>query len=272
MLTLSLLALAALPDARMVVLLPDSVGSETLAANPAPAAEVPASLVEARKLADQLRYEEAVVEYQRYLAVPERPLPERAQALLELGFIHLVLGDQANAEARAAQALELDANVPVPRSAPKKQRDFLEAMRKQFLARARLQLEERRPDDAPNVVRVTVADPEKTVKRVLLRHAMTSTGPYYSSEMTCEGDACTGAIPPPRDTASASFTAWYYVEALDAAQGTAARAASPDAPLQLVVVEQKAWYQSPVVWGITGAVLVGIATVIYFLAPQPPAH
>lgn len=270
MLTLSLLALAALPDARRVVLLPDSVGAEVRGV--APAAEAPSSLAEARKLADQLRYEEAVVEYQRYLAVPERPLQERAQALLELGFIHLVLGDQANAEARAAQALELDAEVPVPRSAPKKQRDFLEAMRRQFLARARLKLEERRPDDPPNVVRVSVADPEQRVKRVLLRHAMTSTGPYYSSEMTCEGEVCTGAIPPPRDAASPSFTAWYFVEALDGTQGTAARVASPDAPLQLVVVEQKAWYQSPVVWGLAGAVLVGVATVVYFLAPQPPTR
>ena len=45
-------------------------------------------------MAEQLRYEEAVVEYQRYLATPDRPIAERANALLELGFVHLVLGDQ----------------------------------------------------------------------------------------------------------------------------------------------------------------------------------
>jgi hypothetical protein len=68
----------------------------------------------------------------------------------------------------------------------------------------------------------------------------------------------------------ASFTAWYFVEALDPTQLTAARVASPDSPLQLSIVDQKPWYTSPVVWGISGAALVGIATVVFLLAPQPP--
>ncbi len=256
---------AALSDApRAVVLLPETGAREVLAAT----AELPPALLEARKLAEQLRYEEAVVEYQRYLALPERPLTERAAALLELGFIHLVLGDEANAEARAIQALELDAELPAPKAAPKKQKEFLEAMRRQFNARARLQVDQRRSDDAPNAVRVTVADPERKVRRVLLRHAVAPTGPYFSTEMSCDGDACTGAIPPP--TEATGFTAWYYVEAFDDAQATAAKVAGPDAPLQVVVVEQRAWYQNPVVWGVSGAALVGLATVVYFLAPQPP--
>lgn len=260
-------SLAMLPDApRTIVLLPEGNGAGLVLA--ATATATPPSLLEARKLSDQLRYEEAVVEYQRYLAVPERPLKERASALLELGFIHLVLGDQANAETRALEALELAPDLSVPSSAPAKQVDFVARMKKVYLARARIALEPRQDGDQPFVVRVTVADPEKKVARVLLRHALTSTGPFYSSEMTCDGDACVGSIPPPKD--ASSFTSWYYVEALDGAQATAAKVGSPESPLQLAVVDQKAWYTSPVVWGITGAALVGIATVVYFLAPQPP--
>lgn len=231
---------------------------------------VPSALIEARKLADQLRYEEAVVEYQRYLTVPERPLKERASALLELGFIHLVLSDQTNAEARALEAFELDPKLTLPSTAPAKQFDFLEAMRKTFLARPRLELEARQDTDPPFLVRVKVIDPNQKVARVLLRHALTSTGPYYSSEMTCEGDgdSCSAAIPPPKGVTN--FTAWYFVEGLGSRQLTVARVASPDSPLQLAVVDQRAWYSNPAVWGIAGAVIVGIATVVYFLAPQPP--
>jgi hypothetical protein len=188
--------------------------------------------------------------------------------LLELGFIHLVLGDEANAATRALQALELDPALELPPSAPARQVDFLASARRDFLASARVQVEPRVDADAPGLVRAKVADPEKKVKRVLLRHALASTGPFHSTVMRCEGDTCSGTIPPPQD--SNSFNAWYYVEALDSAQLTVARASSADSPIQLAVVGRKSWYQSPVVWGVGGAALVGIATVVYFLAPAPP--
>lgn len=262
------LVLAALPDApRTIVLTPEGGAVALTVAAPASGA-TPSSLLDARKMAEQLRYEEAVVEYQRYLATPDRPQAERAAALLELGFIYLVLGDQPNAESRALEALELDPKLQVPSAAPAKQVDFVAKMRKLWLSRARLELQQRDEADPPYLVRVKVLDPERKVTRVLLRHALTSTGPFYSTEMTCTDDACAGSIPPPKDVAS--FTAWYFVEALDATQLTAAKVASPESPLQLSVVDQKPWYTSPVVWGITGAALVGIATVAFLLAPQPP--
>ncbi len=255
------LLLAALPDSpRTFVMTPETGGLVMSAA--------PSSLVDARKMADQLRYEEAVVEYQRYLAMPERPLAERAAALLELGFVHLVLGDTVNAEARALEALEFDSKLTVPSTAPARQVDFVNRMRKLALSRARLELQQREAGEPPYVVRVKVADPEGKVSRVLLRHALTATGPFYSAEMTCRDEQCTGSIPPPKD--SPSFTAWYFVEALDAEQATAAKVASPESPLQLSIVDQKPWYTSPVTWGIAGAALVGIATVIYFIVPPPP--
>jgi hypothetical protein len=233
-------------------------------------AATPPPLLEARKLSDQLRYEEAVVEYQRYLAVPERPLKERASALIELGFIHLVLGDSTNAEARALEAFELDPMFSLGSGAPTKQLDFVKGVRALFMSRARLELEERRDADAPFVVRVKVVDPQQKVARVLLRHALSSTGPFYSSEMRCDADGehCSGAIPPP--AGAERFTAWYFVEGVDGRQLTVARVAGPESPLQLAVVDQKGWYTSPVVWGLAGAVVVGIAAVVYFLAPQPP--
>ncbi|MDP2272652.1 MAG: hypothetical protein Q8N23_00945 [Archangium sp.] len=262
------LVLSILPDApRTIVLLPES-GAMSAVVSAAPATATPSSLIDARKMAEQLRYEEAVVEYQRYLATPERPIAERANALLELGFIHLVLGDQLNAESRALEALELEPKLSVPSTAPTKQVDFVVKMRRLYMARARLELQQRDDSDPPYVVKVKVVDPEKKVTRVLLRHALTSTGPYYSSEMECVDELCTGAIPPPKDVSS--FTAWYFVEALDPTQVTAAKVASSESPLQLSVVDQKPWYTSPVVWGVTGAALVGIATVVFLLAPQPP--
>ncbi len=234
------------------------------------ASSTPPALLEARKLGDQLRYEEAVVEYQRYLAIPERPLKERASALIELGFIHLVLGDTTNAEARALEAFELDPKFSLGSAAPAKQLDYVERLRALFLSRARLELEERRDADAPFVVRVKVLDPQKKIARVLLRHALSSSGPFYSSEMSCDpdGEACSGAIPPPKG--ADSFTAWYFVEGVDGRALTVARVAGPESPLQLAVVDQKGWYTSPVVWGIAGAVVVGVAAVIFFLSPQPP--
>ena len=254
------LILSILPDAPRALVLVPAAG---------PSTAMPSSLTDARKMAEQLRYEEAVVEYQRYLATPDRPLAERANALLELGFIHLVLGDQANAESRAIEALELDPRLSLPSNAPTKLVDFVIKMRRLYQARARLELQQRDDADPPYVVKVKVVDPEKKVTRVLLRHALTATGPYYSSEMNCSDEAlCTGSIPPPKD--ASSFTAWYFVEALDATQLTAAKVASPESPLQLSVVDQKPWYTSPVTWGITGAALVAIATVVFVLAPQPP--
>ena len=252
---------------RQIVLTPEGGAARVVAAATAQG-ELPQPLVDARKLADSLRYEEAVVEYQRYLAIGERPARERAPALLELGFIHLVLGDEANATIRAIQALELDPSLELPASAPARQVDFLAKARRDFLNSARVKVEPRTDGDAPGLVRATVADPEKKVRRVLLRHALASTGPFHSTLMVCEAGRCTGTIPPPQD--SSSFNAWYYVEALDAAQLTVARASSPDAPIQLAVVGRKGWYQSPVVWGIGGAALIGIATVVYFLSPAPP--
>lgn len=261
------LILAALPDAPRTIVLTPEAGAVQLVVK-APSTAVPPSLIDARKMGEQLRYEEAVVEYQRYLATPDRPLNERANALLELGFIHLVLGDTPNAESRALEALELDPKLTVPSTAPQKQVDFLSKMRRVYLARARLELQQRDGGEAPYVVKVKVIDPENKVTRVLLRHALTATGPFYSSEMQCEGELCTGSIPPPSEVSS--FTAWYFVEALDAMQVTAAKVASPDSPLQLSVVDQKPWYTSPVVWGAAGAVLVGVATVVYLLSPPPP--
>ena len=263
--TLLVCLLALAGDApRQALLAPDAL----LAATPAPQGESPRPLVEARKLAEGLRYEEAVVEYQRYLAIPDRPARERAEALFELGFIHLVLGDDANADIRAVSALELDPALELPDSAPTRQVDFLNKARKDFLTRARLRIEPRLDADAPGLVRAKLVDPQGKVKRVLLRHALTATGPFHSTVMECVGEACTGAIPPPKD--STGFTAWYFVEALDAEQLTLARASGPDAPLQLAVVGGRRWYQNPVVWGAAGAAVIAIAAVVYVLSPAPP--
>ena len=179
-----------------------------------------------------------------------------------------MLGDEANAEIRASSALELDPGLELPETAAARQVDFLNKARKDFMTRARVRVEPRLDADSPGLVRAKVADPQKRVNRVLLRHALASTGPFHSTVMECEADTCTGAIPPPQDTNS--FTAWYYVEALDEKQLTLARASSPDEPLQLAVVGRKSWYQSPVVWGIGGAALIAIATVAYLLSPAPP--
>jgi hypothetical protein len=262
------LLLAALPadSPRAVVLLPETGAPVVLQASPTPS--TPPALAEARKLSDQLRYEEAVVEYQRYLTLPERPLAERAAALMELGFLHLVLGVTSNAEARAQEAFELAPQLQPPPGAPARQVDFVERMRKAYLSRARVELVPRRDDDAPSQVRVQVADPEKVVTRVLLRHALAATGPFAAAEMRCEEEVCTGFIPTPQG--AASYTAWYFVEALDPTNSTVARVAGADSPLQLSVVDRKPWYTSPVVWGVTGAALVGVATVVFLLAPQPP--
>lgn len=247
---------------RTFVLTPQG-GAMVLAAQ-----DTPPSLVDARKLADQLRYEEAVVEYQRYLGVPDRPAKERAAALFELGFLHLVLGDEVSARQRALQALDALPALQAAPGAPARQVDFLAQVRREFLTRARITFEPRQGGDAPQVVRAKLVDPDGKVKTLLLRHAQERSGPWFSSQLVCDGADCVGSIPPPAD--AAEYTAWYFVEGLDAKRLTVAQAASADEPLQLSVVGRKAWYQSPVVWGVGGAALVGIAAVVFFLAPQPP--
>lgn len=257
------LLLAVAPDAPRALVLPDPSGSVLAASS----AGTPQSLLDARQLGEQLRYEEAVVEYQRYLSTPERPVKERSLALFELGFIHLVLGDEATAQARALEALELDPRLALPAGTPPKQLDFLTRTRKAWLARARLEVKDRAAADPASLVRVAVADPEQKVARVLVRHSANSTGPFASTEMKCEAEQCEALLPSP--TGDSSFTAYYFVEALDATQATIARAGGAEAPSQLVVVDVRPWYQSPLVWAIAGAVIVGGAAVGYALAPGP---
>lgn len=260
---LALVMAVAPGDSPRTLVLPDFSGSVLAASN----AGTPQSLLDARKLAEALRYEEAVVEFQRYLTTPERPVKERSGALFELGFIHLVLGDEATAQARAIEALELDPKLTLPGGTPQKQVDFLNRTRKAWLARARLEVKDRESSDAASLVRVSVSDPEQKVARVLIRYSAKSVGPFSSAQMTCEEGQCSAALPSP--TGDPSFTAYYFVEALDATQATIARAGGADAPNQLVVVDSRPWYQSPWVWAIAGAVIVGGAAVGYALAPGP---
>ena len=128
-------------------------------------------------------------------------------------------------------------------------------------------MRDRESDDAASLVRVALSDPEQKVTRVLIRSSAKSIGPFTSSEMKCDAELCTAALPSP--TGDPSFTAYYFIEALDASQATIARAGGADAPAQLVVVDPRPWYQSPWVWAIAGAVIVGGAAVGYALAPGP---
>ncbi len=229
--------------------------------------EVPQSLKDARRLADELRYEEAIVEYQRYLADPDRPVSERARALLELGFLHLVLEDAVNAERRTVEALELVPDIRLPAASPLKQVEFVEAVRQKLLARTRLEVLPRTGVDPPRQVAARLQDPSGRVGRVLIRHAFSPKGPFYSSPMRCQGERCVGIIPPPSE--DASFTAWYYVEALDASGETLAQVAGPTEPLQLAVVGEAAWYHNPWIWAGAGAALVAAAGVVYLVSPAP---
>ncbi len=260
------LVLAALSDSPRAVNLTPQTGVMPVVI--AAQGDLPQSLTDARKLADQLRYEESVVEYQRYLTVADRPVRERALALLELGFIHLVLGDDKTAEERALQSLEVDPTLELSSGAPARQLDFFNKLKKQFLTRAQLTVQPRQNDDAAPLVRVSLKDPEGKVKRVLLRHALSPQGPFHSTEMNCAGDQCSAVIPPPKD--ANNYSAWYFIEALGEDRLTLARAAGSDSPLQLSVVGGKPWYQSPLVWGIGGAAVVAVTTVVFLLAPQPP--
>ncbi|AKJ07905.1 hypothetical protein ATI61_107349 [Archangium gephyra] len=242
-----------------------AASSLVVAQAPAPGA-AQADLARARELAGALRYEEAVVEYQRYLGHPDRPAAERAQALLELGFIHLLLEDTVNAEQRTTEALELDAWVRPPPNAPQKQKDLLERVRAMLAARPKLEVLPREDAGRPQLVRASLKDPRARANEVLLRHAPVPGGPYRATPMVCQEDTCEGELPvPPRAT---SFTAWYFVEALDAQGNTVARAANPLAPLQLSVIEQKAWYESPWIYAGGAALVVGAATV-FFIASDP---
>jgi hypothetical protein len=265
LLPLALALLAAGPDApRSFMLVPEG-GGTALAAAPS---EVPPSLIEARKLADQLRYEESVVEYQRYLSQAGRPAKERASALVELGFIHLVLGDEATASARALEALALDEHPTLLPGAPAREIDWLRSQQQEFTRRARIAVDARRDDDPALLVRITITDPGEKVRWVLLRHARAADGPYEAAPMQCEGGKCSAMLPVSADAADAS--AWYWVEALDEKKATVAQAGNAQAPLQLSVIGRRPWYQSPLVWGITGAAIVGIAAVVFALSPAPP--
>ena len=122
-------------------------------------------LQHARRLSDELRFEEAVVGYQRYLSTGSRPATERAQALLELGFLHLVLGDEPSAQQRAAEALELDPSLKLPADAPARQVRFLEQMRRELESRVRLELLPRGPEDPVDLVRVRLTDAKMTTRR-----------------------------------------------------------------------------------------------------------
>ncbi|KFA87468.1 hypothetical protein [Archangium violaceum] len=242
-----------------------AASSLVVAQAPAPGA-AQADLARARELAGALRYEEAVVEYQRYLGHPDRPAAERAESLLELGFIHLLLEDTVNAEQRTTEALELDAWVRPPPNAPQKQKDLLERVRAMLAARPKLEVLPREDAGRPQRVRASLKDPQARASEVLLRHAPVPGGPYRATAMACQQDTCEGELPvPPR---AASFTAWYFVEALDSQGNTVARAANPLAPLQLSVIERKAWYESPWVYAGGAALVVGAATV-FFIASDP---
>jgi hypothetical protein len=236
-----------------------------LAQAPGPG-EAQADLAQARAFASALRYEESVVEYQRYLGQSNRPTAERAQALLELGFIHLLLDDTVNAEQRTTEALELDAWVRPPADAPQKHKDLVERVRAQVAARPRLELLPREDASRPQVVRATLKDPRGRASEVLLRHALVPGGPYRAAPMVCQEGTCEGELPAPRR--ATSFTAWYFVEALDAQGNTVARAANPLAPLQLAIIEQRPWYESPWVYAGGAALVVGAASV-FFIASDP---
>ncbi len=134
MLSLTLLLLTAAPDA------PTRAAADRAALPGRRARTRGCALERARKLAEELRYEEAVVEYQRYLGAADRPATERAQALLELGFIHLLLEDETNAELRTTEALEQDAWVRAPAGTPPKQVELLERVRAQLAARPKLEV------------------------------------------------------------------------------------------------------------------------------------
>ncbi len=225
----------------------------------------PDPLQNARRLSGELRYEEAVVEYQRYLALSDRAMTERSRALLELGFIHLVLGDALNAEARAFEALELDPTLKLQADEPTRLEKFLGDMRSRFEARTRIEILPPEDPNAPQRIRARVKSPGGLAKQVLLRHALGSTGPWYAQPMRCSGELCVAEIPAPQGPRT--FTAWYYVEANDAEGNTVGRGASPQTPLRVSIREDIAWYRSPWVYAGGAAALVGGAAMYFLLSP-----
>jgi hypothetical protein len=234
----------------------------------APTAVSP-GLAQARKLADDLRFEEAVVEYQRYLGDASRPPRERARALFELAVLHQVLADPVSALKRAVEALELDPSLQLPPGTPAKQVALLEEARKQVRGRVKVDLIPRDASEPPSRVRAKMSDPDHRAKAVLLRHALASEGPYWSSPMNCRADQCAGDLP---QEAASAYTAWYYVEANDANGNTLARAAGPGAPMQVVVQIDKPWFSNPLVWVGATALLVGAASVAYVATSPTPAR
>jgi hypothetical protein len=225
------------------------------------------ALAEARKLSEQLRFEESLVEYQRYLGAPDRPARERARALLEIAFIHLVLADEVNAQRRAGEALELDPLITLPPDAPQKHADFLSSIRRVRQSRAKLEVLPRADADRPEEVHARRVDPEKRTRTVLLRHSLAKSGPFHGTPMRCTDEECVGSIPPP--DGGQAFTAWYFLEANDSEGNTVARAASAADPLQVSVIQRSPWYRSPYVWGGGAAILVGAAAV-FFIASSGP--
>ena len=226
--------------------------------------DAPESLVKARRLAGDLRFEEAVVEYQRYLGNPNRPAKERAGALFDLGFIHLLLADDVNADRRALDALELDPGLSLPPDAPQKRVAFLQRAKAAFASRPRVEIVSRAKGDGVSKVRVRLADPAHKVRRVLLRHALSPAGPFYGMTLQCAADSCSGLLPPPASVHE--YTAWYFVEATDQDGNTVARAGAAESPLQLSVSEEEPWFANPWVWGGGAALVVGAAAVIFVAA------
>ena len=227
----------------------------------AAASEVPQNLGAARRLADQLRFEEALVEYQRYLGDPNRPTSERAKALLELGFLHLILGDDVNAKQRTVEALELDPALRPPLDAPKKQLDFLKETKADLESRPHLAILSRTDAELPGRIAARLTDPKRRARSVLLRYSLAPAGPFYGASMHCEAEICVGDIAPP--SGASAYTAWYYLEALDGEGNTVAQASSPASPLQVSVIAKSPWYKSPWVWGGGAAFVIGVAAVFY---------
>lgn len=220
-----------------------------------------AELAHARRLSAELRYEEAVVEYQRYLGRGGRPDAERAVALLELGFLHALLEDSVSAEARIEEALQLDPKVKPAAGAPAKQLALLGEVRAKREARPHLELLPRQTASAPGQVHAALKDPRRQAREVLLRHAASPEGPFLATRMRCTEARCEATLTPPAD--AKDFTAWYFLEALDAQGNTLARSASPTLPRQLSVVSPRAWYQNPWVYAGGATLVVGAAAVFF---------
>jgi hypothetical protein len=234
----------------------------------AQSADVPPSLANARERAEELRFEEAVVEYQRYLGEVGRPVAERAGALVELGFVHHLLNDEVSARQRVTEALELDPGLKLPDDAPAKQVAFLEAVRTEIASRPKLEIAQ--PDAEASRVRARLSDPYGKAFQVLLRHSLSPTGPFYATRMKCESGTCDARLPPPSGVEA--WTAWYYLEANDAFGNTVARAAGPAAPLQLSVVQPHPWYDSPLIYAGGAAAVVGAAAIFFLTNAPAPAN